>query len=315
MPSQTFSLSFRNLPSDLAAQVRKLHCLDRRWNLILILYPLVWALTASAMSYIGTWWSIALGVVIIGICIQAMAILMHEALHNNLFRHPPLDRWSTRLLAIPAGFSGTAYRVAHINHHRHTRTQFDQDEIGNYCKSQFHYRVLFYAWFLFGTIFYMLIVPWKALKIANYVDRRAIIFEYIVMLAVYCVVIFMAYRFGRLFDVLYFWIFPIQVAILFSNVRALAEHHGTGLETVISRSRTTRSNRFVSFLMCNLNYHLEHHLFPGVPWYNLPRLHAVLEPLYRENSAAIERSYTGYAMRSLLHGPGAWRDLTRRPAN
>jgi fatty acid desaturase len=29
--------------------------------------------------------------------------------------------------------------------------------------------------------------------------------------------------------------------------------------------------------MCNENYHLEHHLYPAVPWYNLPRLHQELK--------------------------------------
>ena len=28
--------------------------------------------------------------------------------------------------------------------------------------------------------------------------------------------------------------------------------------------------------MCNENYHLEHHLYPTIPWYNLPRLHRAL---------------------------------------
>jgi len=34
--------------------------------------------------------------------------------------------------------------------------------------------------------------------------------------------------------------------------------------------------------MCNENYHLEHHLYPGVPWYRLSEVHAAL----REELAA-----------------------------
>ncbi|MBM2841879.1 MAG: fatty acid desaturase, partial [Bacteroidetes bacterium] len=48
----------------------------------------------------------------------------------------------------------------------------------------------------------------------------------------------------------------------------------------------------VSFLMCNINYHLEHHLYPGVPWYNLPKLHRLLQQDYRKAGSSVYTSYT-----------------------
>lgn len=46
--------------------------------------------------------------------------------------------------------------------------------------------------------------------------------------------------------------------------------------------------------MCNLNYHLEHHLFPGVPWYHLPKVHALLKDEFRAAGASVYRSYTEF---------------------
>jgi len=37
--------------------------------------------------------------------------------------------------------------------------------------------------------------------------------------------------------------------------------------------RTFYTNPFLRFLYCNMNYHMEHHMFPMVPFYNLPALH------------------------------------------
>ena len=37
--------------------------------------------------------------------------------------------------------------------------------------------------------------------------------------------------------------------------------------------RTIFLNPFLSFLYWKMNYHIEHHMYPGVPFYNLPKLH------------------------------------------
>ena len=96
---------------------------------------------------------------------------------------------------------------------------------------------------------------------------------------------------GRLDIVLYGWLVALPIPIVFGNVRSWAEHALTRPGHPLTQTRTVTSNRVVSFLMCNLNYHLEHHLFPGVPWYNLPKLHAILAGDYRQAGAFVHRSY------------------------
>jgi fatty acid desaturase len=41
--------------------------------------------------------------------------------------------------------------------------------------------------------------------------------------------------------------------------------------------RTYTCNWFPAFLYWNMQYHVEHHMFPAVPFYNLPRLRAAIE--------------------------------------
>ena len=38
-------------------------------------------------------------------------------------------------------------------------------------------------------------------------------------------------------------------------------------------TRSIRLNPILSFIYWNMEYHIEHHLFPSVPSYNLPKLH------------------------------------------
>src|ERR1700733_2443556 len=284
----TSHLSLRHLGEDESAQLRLLHKANPMWNWVCILYPATWILAAVAMAFYPTGWVRTLGVVAIGISIQAMAILMHEALHGNLFRRAALDRWACFLFGIPAFFSGTAYLIAHLNHHRHTRTNLDQDEIANYCRTEFQHKALFYSLFGAGATLYFFIVPWKSLSIAGPADRRRILVEYSVMFVVYAAAIISCLANGHAAWLLWYWLIPAQLATLLSNIRGIAEHLCTNKGSVVSRTRTTLSNPIVSFLMCNLNYHLEHHLFPGIPWYNLPKAHVMLRGVYRDNDAHIE---------------------------
>ena len=53
------------------------------------------------------------------------------------------------------------------------------------------------------------------------------------------------------------------------------QHAGLAEDVVDHRlnSRTVYMNPVFRFLYWNMNYHLEHHLFPTVPFHALPRLH------------------------------------------
>ena len=42
-------------------------------------------------------------------------------------------------------------------------------------------------------------------------------------------------------------------------------------------TRTMYLNPILRFLYWNMNYHIEHHMFPMVPFYNLPKLHRLVK--------------------------------------
>lgn len=62
------------------------------------------------------------------------------------------------------------------------------------------------------------------------------------------------------------------------NLLASAQHCGKMMDTGDYResTRTVVLNPILSFLYWNMNYHVEHHMYPGVPCYNLRRLHRLL---------------------------------------
>ena len=64
-----------------------------------------------------------------------------------------------------------------------------------------------------------------------------------------------------------------------SNIYGYTQHAGLAENVLDHRlnCRTVYMNPIHRYLYWNMNYHVEHHMFPLVPYHNLPRLHALLK--------------------------------------
>lgn len=78
-----------------------------------------------------------------------------------------------------------------------------------------------------------------------------------------------------------FWIVPMLTVLAFIiRVRGMSEHNGLSFEHELNSSRTTiDKNPLIRLFMSPLlvNYHLEHHLYPQVPYFHLKALHDELK--------------------------------------
>ena len=63
-------------------------------------------------------------------------------------------------------------------------------------------------------------------------------------------------------------------------VFGLTQHAGLAEDVLDHRlnSRTVYMNPVFRFLYWNMNYHVEHHMFPMVPYHALPELHEEMKP-------------------------------------
>jgi fatty acid desaturase len=287
------------------AAIARLHRADLRWNAIALVFVGLWILAGGLVIRFPLWPVRVAGYVVIGAVVHALAILMHEAIHGNLFRRPGLDRWAGFILGAPALFSASAYKTVHALHHRHNRRSEDPDEFTNLTRRPRLLSTAFYCWGLFGLAAYLIHVPVMALLRGNRRQRRAVLLEYALLFAIYGGVVAGMCRLGRPELLLHLWVIPMGVAAVLGNVRGWAEHTMTRPGHPLTQTRTVTSNGLVSLLMCNLNYHLEHHLYPGVPWYHLPQVHRLIREDLEHAGSVVYRSYLRFirdAIRTGVHG-------------
>jgi fatty acid desaturase len=175
-------------------------------------------------------------------------------------------------------------------HHSTTRTAKDPDDIEVNAPKSLPLVVVYYLVLVFGIYLYMGTVAITGYKKANERMKKQILVEY----ALIGMLLAALFALCDVSLVLNLWIIPLLIAAQLSNARGLAEHGLTATGNEFLDTRTVVSSRFVSFFMCNLNYHLEHHLFPGVPWYHLRSIHALLKNDFARAGASVYRGYTHF---------------------
>jgi fatty acid desaturase len=97
-----------------------------------------------------------------------------------------------------------------------------------------------------------------------------------IWLAIYVAVIALAIGSGSILPLMYIGL-PSFYGAWFVILVGLTQHAGLAEDVLDHRlnTRTVYMNPVFRFLYWNMNYHVEHHMFPMVPYHALPRLHAL----------------------------------------
>ena len=248
-----------------------------------------------ATTYAGELWFYAALVPLVLVSaasLHGISLFTHEGVHGTLSRNHHWNRWLSILCALPVLQNYSAYRVLHLRHHLHLGKEGDPDHYPNYTRWTWLQFILYWGRLLIGYPVYLVAIPLLGFRHGTAADRRWIAVEVgLLLLAVLTVVLF-APPWPL---VLFGWILPMMVINTLVNIRGMSQH--TLLEhhaDTILGTRSIQTNRVTAFFMCNENYHLEHHLFPGVPWYNLKRLHEALRGQLAAQGAPFISSYFAF---------------------
>jgi len=205
----------------------------------------------------------------------------HEAIHQSAFRSPWLTKSVNWLLGLIVFYPPEYFRFWHLTHHRFTQDpQRDPEIVPPPVTSR-----ATYLWWALGLPY--LARRTETLRIAltgrvgqSFVPeqrKREIVREARIAWSIYLAVAVVAAATDPWAPVLY-WLGPYVLAQPVLRLYQLAEHTGTELSgDTLRNTRTTLSNPLVRWLAWNMPYHTEHHLYPGVPFHALPRLHELVK--------------------------------------
>jgi len=227
---------------------------------------------------------------------HALMVLAHEGIHKRLSRTFRINDWLTRLaVAFPVFISLAKWRFIHLYHHQYTHTADDPDR-AIYARYPLR-RKIFLRLLLrdmcglnvVTTLKYFIDIPLitpdfnrrflgetREAQYRQIADMRAFTLFWVMIMGggLY----FGGSRAALLWAL--YWLVPYcTFTQVFFRIRGAIEHGNVpGPNNPYRQTRTYFMHPALGFFFSpkQVNYHLEHHLYPSVPFYHLSQLHTLL---------------------------------------
>jgi fatty acid desaturase len=280
--------------------LKQLHAIGDRAHylrifIFLILYIAAVVSAVSLSHLIGNNWSYLICIplyLLAAASLHGISLFTHEGVHGVLHPNQSYNRILSIICALPVGQNYSAYKVLHLQHHQHLGLPGDPDHYGNYTEWSWLEFLMHWGRLLIGYPVYLVAIPLLGFREGTTSDRIWIAIEVILFGIVATSLILSPIDRNLLISS---WLIPMLFINMMVNIRGMSQH--TGLDShsdIVLGTRTIHTNPVTRFFMCNENYHLEHHLYPGVPWYNLPTIHAELKQELIDRGAPFIPSYFSF---------------------
>jgi fatty acid desaturase len=273
-------------------------------------------------------WVTALGaVLLVSVAVQAV-LLFHDCMHQAAFGDRRVETWVARAIGAFYGCPFHFLRAEHIRHHRHAGLVDGDPEALHLHEADAarrpHGRLLArlgrrwtgafaYTWILqLGS--FARFARRQLQRVDDPALVRATLVDLGCMVALWVPLTLFLAAHGAYLRVLVF-AFAIPAVVGLALVYAAAKplhtlmipyrlERSSYAERQLCVTRTFETHPLVAFFLCNLNYHIEHHLYPHVSRWDLPRLARALRPSLVELARAknlplaVHDGYTSFARAS-----------------
>jgi len=253
------------------------------WIHIILYFTLLG--TTGYLAYLswGSWWAVP-AFFIYGAVYAFSNPRCHEFRHRTVFQSRRINTFFYEIFSFLSFYEAQTFRWTHGNHHRrtiHTTNPYDYEIQVPRGNGPIR---LIYEFSGLRPIFseYKKLILHSCSIVTplakDCVPRNhwpKVVFSSRVYLVLSALIVAASVYFSSVLP-LFFVITPnLYGRLIFNWTIGFTEHAGLQENALDHRenSRNVMVNPILGFLCMNMNYHLNHHLFPQVPFYHLPKLH------------------------------------------
>ena len=265
---------------------------------------ILWALghvlfAAGGIYFWGTWWCVpfwaAYGVLYGSACDSRW----HECGHGTAFRTPWMNEVVYNIASFQVMRNPVAWKWSHARHHTNTYIVGRDPEIAFMRPLNVVKPVLAYVGVLGAWESMVIILRQAGGTLSDdekdYIpesERPKAILAARIQIAIYVATLAAAVAWRSFIPLMLIGL-PRIYGCWHMVLTGMLQHGGLADNVPDHRlnSRTVYMNPISRFIYWNMNYHIEHHMFPMVPYYSLPALHELVKNDYPPPNRSI---YEGY---------------------
>ena len=240
---------------------------------------------AGGIVFWGSWWCVPFFFVYGVLYGSSSDSRWHECGHGTAFK----TRWMNDVIYQIASFqlmrNPVTWRWSHVRHHTDTIIVGRDNEIAvmrppNLLRATLNFVGVFDVWYSMPAL-------WKNAMGGLSVGEKSFIPEAEqpkailagrIHIAIYVVTLALAVGFRSWLPLMLIGL-PRMYGCWHMVMTGLLQHGGLADNVVDHRlnTRTVYMNPISRYLYWNMNYHVEHHMYPMVPFHALPRLHEIIK--------------------------------------
>ena len=207
-------------------------------------------------------------------CINVLAIHMagtviHDACHNAAHRNRVMNAVMGHGSALMLGFAFPVFTRVHLQHHAHVN---DPENDPDHYVSTGGPLWLIFVRFLYHEIFFFKRRLWRKYELLEWFISRLIVLS----------IVYASCQYDFLGYVLNFWFIPTAIVGLALGLFFDYLPHRPHQERDRWKNARVYPNAILNVLIMGQNYHLIHHLWPSIPWYNYQPAYYATKPLLDE---------------------------------
>ena len=186
---------------------------------------------------------------------------MHDACHRSIARSNWINQSIGRIAGVPLMAPFAAFRLMHLTHHRHTNDEVDDPD---HWSGRGPWFVLPLRWLSQDLHYYVRYARLYAERPRG--ERLEIVLSVVAMLAVVAYISWAGYG----VEVFALWVIPARIGIaMLAFAFDYLPHRPHTIRSKDDRFKASHiiRGRWLTIPLLGHNYHLIHHLYPGVPFY------------------------------------------------